>query len=636
MEFAGNITSAGSNRLSPDIRRWPLRSFTAALTTKAIILKARWDLGFRRLSIIDLAGGHQPMSDQEESVWVVFNGEIYNYLEVKQELEGIWPPIPHLTPTLRSSSTVTSSGDLKFSTILTACLGWRSGMSERKRLVLARDAFGIKLVYYKIDNGSLSFGSEIRAVRATSDERTEIDPIALNLFLRYRFTPSPYTIYQGIQKLAPGTMLVAEPGSSRVQRWYKFRPEPFSPMPTDKQAAEELLDIYRRAMKRHLLSDVPVGLLLSGGLDSGLLLGLMNERGREWPTFTIGYGSGFKDDELVDAAETAKIFHSRHTAIEINQQVFEESFPRIVSCLEEPVAASSIVPMYFVSERARQSVTVALNGQGPDELFGGYTRHLGVHYGGVWASLPTWLRGPVASGIRSLPRAEALRRGLYSLDVQDRMRRYQQVFSIASEEGIDGMFHHDLLPAGTGDRILESWSDLVPLMENTDELGGLQFIELRSTLPDELLMYADKLSMAHSLEVRVPYLDREVVEYVERLKATFKVRNGVRKWLHRSVCRSFLPARLLRRKKRGFAVNVVDEWFRHSRSPIVDEMFKDSSSIIYRFLRPDSVRKLLSEHQSGQRNHYKLLFSLLVSETLMRESCNGYATQTATPVAGGT
>ena len=181
----------------------------------------------------------------------------------------------------------------------------------------------------------------------------------------------------------------------------------------------------------------------------------MNERGREWPTFTIGYGSGFKDDELVDAAETAKIFHSKDTAIEINQQVFEESFPRIVSCLEEPVAASSIVPMYFVSERARQSVTVALNGQGPDELFGGYTRHLGVHYGGVWASLPTWLRGPVASGIRSLPRAEALRRGLYSLDVQDRMRRYQQVFSIASEEGIDGMFRHDLLPAGTGDRILE-------------------------------------------------------------------------------------------------------------------------------------------------------------------------------------
>jgi asparagine synthase (glutamine-hydrolysing) len=153
-------------------------------------------------------------------------------------------------------------------------------------------------------------------------------------------------------------------------------------------------------------------------------------------------------------------------------------------------------------------------------------------------------------------------------------------------------------------------------------LGGLQFLELRSTLPDELLMYADKLSMAHSLEVRVPYLDREIVEYVERLKASFKVRNGVRKWLHRSVCKSYLPPRLLRRKKRGFAVNVVDDWFRHAKGSVVDEVFGDPSSNIYQYLRPEAVQQLQKEHQSGQRNHYKLLFGLLVSEMLMRQSGN--------------
>ncbi len=355
MEFAGSITSADSNRLNQArIRRMASSIVHRGPDDEGYYFEGAMGLGFRRLSIIDLAGGHQPMSDQEESVWVVFNGEIYNFLEVKQELEGYG----HRFRT-NSDTEVIVHGYKKWGLEVFNHLNGMFGLAiwdvRLKRLVLARDAFGIKLVYYKINNGSLSFGSEIRAVRATSDERTEIDPVALNLFLRYRFTPSPYTIYQGIQKLAPGTMLIAEPGSSRVERWYKFRPEPFTPMPSDKQAAEELLDIYRRAMKRHLLSDVPVGLLLSGGLDSGLLLGLMNERGREWPTFTIGYGSGFKDDELVDAAETAKIFRSRHTAIEINQQVFEESFPRIVSCLEEPVAASSIVPMYFVSERARQS-----------------------------------------------------------------------------------------------------------------------------------------------------------------------------------------------------------------------------------------------------------------------------------------
>src|SRR5262249_24100601 len=185
-------------------------------------------------------------------------------------------------------------------------------------------------------------------------------------------------------------------------------------------AREELLAIYRRAVKRHLLSDVPVGLLLSGGLDSGLLLALMNESGREWPTFTIGYGKSFKNDELEDAAETATALGARHTSIHIDQEAFEESLPHIVSCLEEPVAASSIVPMYFVSQRARRDVKVALNGQGPDELFGGYRRHLGIRYGGFWSALPAWVRRPLAAGIRALPRNETLKRATYSLHVEDR------------------------------------------------------------------------------------------------------------------------------------------------------------------------------------------------------------------------
>jgi asparagine synthase (glutamine-hydrolysing) len=225
---------ADSNRLNPGaIRRMASSIAHRGPDDEGYYFEGAMGLGFRRLSIIDLAGGHQPMSDQEESVWVVFNGEIYNYLEVKQELEGYG----HRFRT-NSDTEVIVHGYKKWGLEVFSHLNGMFGLAiwdvGLKRLVLARDAFGIKLVYYKIDNGSLSFGSEIRAVRSTSDERTEIDPVALNLFLRYRFTPSPYTIYQGIQKLAPGTMLVVEPGSSRVQRWYKFRPEPFTPMPTDK------------------------------------------------------------------------------------------------------------------------------------------------------------------------------------------------------------------------------------------------------------------------------------------------------------------------------------------------------------------------------------------------------------------
>src|SRR5262245_20318142 len=334
-------------------------------------------LGFRRLSIIDLGGGHQPMTDQDESVWVVFNGEIYNFPELKRELQNYG----HTFRTNSDTEVIVhgyKQWGLEVFNHLNGMFGLAIWDAWQKLLVICRDAFGIKLVYYKLKDGVLFFGSEIRAIRAASPEKVEVDPISLNLFLRYRFTPSPYTIYRGINKLAAGTMLIAESGSAKVERWYKFKPEPFSPMPSDEEAKEELLAIYRRAVKRHLLSDVPVGLLLSGGLDSGMLLALMNESGRDWPTFTIGYGKSFKDDELTDAAETAALSGATHTSIQIDQGGFEQSLTHIVSCLEEPIAASSIVPMYFLSQRARRDVKVALNGQGPDELFGGYRRHLGV------------------------------------------------------------------------------------------------------------------------------------------------------------------------------------------------------------------------------------------------------------------
>src|SRR5206468_7001069 len=205
----------------------------------------------------------------------------------------------------------------------------------------------------------------------------EIDPTALNLFLRFRYTPSPLTLFQGIRKLAPGTMLVLEGGKYREERWYDYTPIPFSRPMEDEEAAHELLELYRGAVRRHLLSDVPVGILLSGGIDSGLLLALMNEQGGPWPTYTIGYGESFHDDELTDAAETAKILRAKHVTVKLDRAEFERCLPKIVECLEEPVAASCIVPMYSVSQRARQDVKVALVGQGPDELLGGYKRHLG-------------------------------------------------------------------------------------------------------------------------------------------------------------------------------------------------------------------------------------------------------------------
>jgi asparagine synthase (glutamine-hydrolysing) len=275
--------------------------------------------------------------------------------------------------------------------------------------------------------------------------------------------------------------------------------------------------------------------------------------------------------------------------------------------------------MYFVSQRARQDVKVVLIGQGPDELFGGYKRHLGVHYGELWRGLPGGLRSMIGLAVNGLPRNETLKRGVHSLGVEDRLKRYQDVFSLAPAETINELFRDDVLPGRQDGQLVEYWRSLTPQMEHTDELGAFQLLEIRSSLPDELLMYADKLSMAHSLEARVPYLDRTVVEYVQRLNANFKVRSGTRKWLHRQVCQDYLPRRILGRKKRGFAVNVVDQWFQTSLSSELADLLLDESSLIFGMLHPEPVRKLLNAHRSGRQDNHKLLFSLVMLEHWLRQ-----------------
>jgi len=574
-------------------------------------------LGFRRLSIIDLSGGHQPMSDGDGTVWVVFNGEIYNFPELRRELEGYG----HIFRT-NSDTEVIIHGYKQWGTEVFNHLNGMYGLAIwdelNHRLILARDPMGIKVLYYRVDQEKVLFGSEIRPILAFEGSNPGVDPVALNLFLRYRYTPSPLTLYRGICKLAPGTMLIFENGANRLIRWYKKEPEPFSHMPSVRQAEKDLLELYRSSVRRHLLADVPVGLLLSGGVDSGLLLGLMNSEGESWPSFTVGYGESYRDDELEDAEQTAAHFSSPHTNILINRNTFENALPKIISSLEEPVASSSVVPMYFVCQRARRDVKVALMGQGPDELFGGYRRHVGVRYGDYWRNLPIALRTPIETAISRLPRNDSLKRGVYSLTVPNRMRRYQHVFSIVPGDVIDSLFRDGLIPCDAGDTILQCWSGLEGVVEKAQELGGLQYLELRSSLPDELLMYADKLSMAHGLEVRVPYLDREIVEYVQRLGDDFKVRYGLGKWLHKRVCKKYLPREIIKRKKRGFGVNVVDDWFKSSMGGKFEDFLKDPSSKMYDFFKQEVVMEMLEDHSLGKRDCHKILFSLVVFEEWLR------------------
>ena len=350
-------------------------------------------LGFRRLSIIDLGLGHQPMSDDSGAICVVFNGEIYNYRELRRQLATFG----HRFRTSSDTEVIVYGykqwGDKVFDH-LNGMFGLAIWDGTRQRLVLARDAMGIKPVYYTVTNGGICFGSEIRAVTSMLRGNVALDSTSLNLFLRYRYTPSPLTLFTGIRKLAPGTMAVVDEKGLRVERWYQFKPRLHAPTKTFREAKHELLGLYRDALRRHLISDVPVGLLLSAGIDSGLLLALIKDEGGGRPTYTVGYGPSFPDDELVAAAQTAAHFKARHVSVELTPESFERYLPAVVRSLEEPVAAASIVPMFAVCERARQDVKVALVGQGPDELFGGYPRHLGVHYGEYLAALASKRAAP--------------------------------------------------------------------------------------------------------------------------------------------------------------------------------------------------------------------------------------------------
>lgn len=573
-------------------------------------------LGFRRLSIIDLAGGHQPMSDPEQKVWLIFNGEIYNFLELRRELEGSG----HTFRT-KSDTEVILHGYKRWGIDVLDRLNGMFGLAlwdeGEQRLMLARDRMGIKPLYYRLESQRLLFGSEIRAITARDTEVPEVNVSAINLFMRYRYTPAPLTPFKGINKLAPGTRLVVERGTARIERWWKFKPVPFDPMPSAEQAEEQLADLYAKAVKRQLISDVPVGLFLSGGLDSGLLLALMSQTRSKWNTYSVGFGDGFGNDELTQASEIAAHFGAHNFQVKLSQQQFEDGLAKVVEAVEEPVAADSIVPMYFLCQRARQDVKVALMGQGPDELFGGYRRHLFARYGSLGRMVPKNLRFLMPRVFSRLTDKASVERMISAFEAEDGLQKYSNMFSQLPGRAVDDLFQAGILDADMDCELHNCWRDLLPLMPLSDDLSGLQFLELRSSLPDELLLYADKLSMAHALEVRVPYLDHEIVEYVERLSASFKVRNGSRKWLHRKLCRRLLPQHLVTRKKIGFETP-SGSWLRQEKAGSYSDYLFDPESEMYRFLRYESVQALLLDHRQGQAVYSDFLFSLLAFEIWLR------------------
>lgn len=573
--------------------------------------------GFRRLSIIDLATGHQPMSSVDGRLCVVFNGEIFNYRELRAELgqKG------HSFRTSSDTEVILyayAEWGMEFLRRLNGMFGLALWDRESKRLVVARDRYGVKGVYYSLDKDGIVFASELRAIVGQLRASPAIDETSMKLFLKYRYIPAPRSPYEQIRKLAAGTLLVVDHSEPKVMRWHRRDGLATRTHVRAADATEELKGLYRAAVRRHLVSDVPVGLLLSGGVDSSLLLALMSEESADWRTYSVGFGESFTEDELADAEQTANLFGTTHESVTISRADFERALPRVISCLEEPVATASIVPMYFLCMKAREGVKVAMVGQGPDELWGGYSRHLGLRYAHIWRHLSPAVRIPLSRVLSRIASDEVVRRGLFSLDERDRLRRYDKVFSLADESSVSGLFRD-----GTGEIDISSvmrqiWEDVSSEIEGIDELAGFQLLETTFSLPDELLMYTDKLSMAHSIELRVPYLDPEIVEFASTTPQNLKINLGTRKYLHKRVAAEFLPHKIITRKKRAFASNVVDEWFRGSVHGRFSTYVADPKSKMYEFVNYSRANVLLDEHRRRQRDNHKLLFSLVVLEEWLR------------------
>jgi len=561
-------------------------------------------LGNRRLQVIDLATGSQPVANERGDVVAVFNGELYNFRDLRAELSahqvrgtGDTPVIPHLYEEHGLGFVERLSG-------MFALALWDAG---RERLVLARDRVGKKpLVYARLPDGSLAFASEVKALLRLPGVRREVDPVQLDAYLALQYVPGG-TGLAGIEKLPPGHKLVAENGALRVEPYAELaRLEPRS----DAEWLELVRTEVAGAVGRRLVADVPLGALLSGGIDSSIVVGLMAQAsGRPVRTFTVGFGEP-RSDERAYARAVADRFATEHTEVVLEPDV-EASLPRLAEAYDEPHGDDAALPLYLICEAARAEVTVALTGDGGDESFGGYERYLAHR---LAARLPGVGAGAAAKGLRRLsrePRSAATRAARFLETVATPPgERYGKLMEVFPAELRAELWEPEFVarprPAG----------ELLGAPDG-DDIGALQRLDVRTYLPGDLLVKADIASMAHSLELRSPLLDWRVLELGISLPDRLKLSGRRGKAALRQAFAAQLPPQVAGRGKKGFGVP-LSAWFRGELRPLVADLLLDATTRRRGQLRPAAVKRLLDEHVSGRADHGQRLWCLVMLELWQR------------------
>jgi asparagine synthase (glutamine-hydrolysing) len=585
-------------------------------------------LSHRRLSIIDLSpAGHQPMPNEQESVWVVFNGEIYNFLDLREELIA-------RGHTFRSRTDTEVIVHL-YEDLGPNCIERLHGMFaiaiwdvRRRRLVLARDRVGKKPLKYAELDGGLMFASELKAILATGLVQRDVELGQIHQFLSLQYIPSPGTGFRHVKKLPPGHKLVWENGRVRIERYWSldFRRKAHRTIEEWKEAVRQTV---RHAVDRRLISDVPLGAFLSGGIDSSIIVACMAEAS-ERPVETFSIGFEFEEfNELPYARQIADRFGTSHHEFVVRPDA-AEMLPTLAELYEEPYSDSSALPSYFLARETRRFVTVALNGDGGDEGFAGYERYAEVD---AWSSRLGWLR-PV--GIRAL--ADVARRadrwlpsvegrkidGVYHLSHPDVGVGYAWKMRIFSDRQKAWFYGEALRPYLT--RPCSEWiSSLVNDPRAGNELvDRMLFTDTMSYLPEDLLVKVDIACMAHSLEARSPLLDHQVLELAASVPVKVKYHRRTLKWLLKEAFRDVFPPGLMTRRKQGFAIP-LNEWFRGPLLPMTRDLLTAGDARLHAYLRPAAVRELVERHAAGRDNSGALLWALTMLELWHRQVVEGAA-----------
>ena len=563
-------------------------------------------LGMRRLSIIDLAGGHQPIFNEDQSILIVFNGEIYNYRELGKELQERGHRFTTNSDTEVIVHAYEEYGD--------DCVKHLRGMftfaiwdRKRQRLLAARDRFGKKPLNYYWDGQRLIFGSEIKSILEAGIPR-EINSIALDEYLVYGYVPTPNTLFKGVLKLPAAHILIYEDGHIRTKRYWDL---PFTPTCQDDEATaiERTRALLKDAVQVRLMSEVPLGAFLSGGVDSSVVVGLMSQMmSQPVKTFSIGFE---EDDfsELPYARKVAKHFGTDHHEFFVRPELVSV-LPQLVWAFDEPFADASMLPTYYVSKLAREHVTVVLTGDGGDEIFGGYKhyqRELSIN------RIPAFIRSLLKYGSMLMPDGMRGRNRLSNMgsDLATRVAQSYTRYPVGSRPS---MYDSEYFAHVRDHNPYEQHIREFRTAQQLDIMAQMQYVDARIYLPDDILVKVDKASMFNSIETRTPMLDQQLVEYVSSLPSTIRTRNGVLKDLLKKVAADMLPAEILTRPKQGFGPP-IEQWFRSDLINYAHELLDSPGARQRGIFNPEFIRNLLIDHASTKGvNHSSAIWTMLCLE----------------------